>query len=85
MINLTPFLLFEGNCAAAMAFYHSCFKGELTITKVADTPDEEPNAARTPSQSCSRPPEKRSNRVFGHRLAPSHSNTEAGQYRRHVH
>ena len=38
MINLTPFLLFLGNCAEAMAFYHSCFKGELTVTKVADTP-----------------------------------------------
>ena len=38
MINLTPFLLFEGNCAEAMVFYQSCFKGELTVTKVADTP-----------------------------------------------
>jgi PhnB protein len=38
MANLTPFLLFEGNCAQAMAFYQSCLGGELTITKVADTP-----------------------------------------------
>jgi PhnB protein len=38
MINLTPFLLFQGNCAEAMAFYQSCFGGELSITKVADTP-----------------------------------------------
>lgn len=38
MINLTPFLLFDGNCAEAMAFYQSCLGGELTITKVADTP-----------------------------------------------
>lgn len=38
MINLTPFLIFEGNCAQAMAFYQSCLGGELTITKVADTP-----------------------------------------------
>lgn len=38
MFNLTPFLLFEGNCAQAMAFYQSCLGGELTITKVADTP-----------------------------------------------
>ena len=38
MINLTPFLLFEGNCAEAMTFYQSCLGGELTITKVADTP-----------------------------------------------
>lgn len=38
MISLTPFLLFEGNCAEAMAFYQSCLSGELKITKVADTP-----------------------------------------------
>jgi PhnB protein len=38
VINLTPFLLFDGNCAEAMAFYQSCFSGELTITKIADTP-----------------------------------------------
>lgn len=37
-MNLTPFLIFEGNCAQAMAFYQSCLGGELTITKVADTP-----------------------------------------------
>lgn len=38
MTNLTPFVLFNGDCAEAMAFYHSCFGGELIITKVADTP-----------------------------------------------
>ena len=38
MINLIPFLLFEGNCAEAMVFYQSCFGGELTVTRVADTP-----------------------------------------------
>jgi len=38
MINLTPFLLFDGNCAEAMAFYQSSLSGELTITRVADTP-----------------------------------------------
>ena len=38
MISLAPFLIFEGNCAQAMAFYQSCLGGELTITKVADTP-----------------------------------------------
>lgn len=37
MINLTPFLLFDGNCAEAMKFYQSCFGGELTQTKVSDT------------------------------------------------
>lgn len=37
-MNLTPFLLFDGNCAEAMSFYQSCLAGELTITKVGDTP-----------------------------------------------
>jgi PhnB protein len=37
-MNLTPFLLFEGNCAEAMSFYQACLGGELAITKVADTP-----------------------------------------------
>jgi PhnB protein len=38
VVNLRPFLLFQGNCAEAMAFYESCLGGEVTITKVADTP-----------------------------------------------
>ena len=38
MINLSPFLLFDGNCAEAMAFYQSCLGGELTLTRVCDTP-----------------------------------------------
>jgi PhnB protein len=36
--NLTPFLLFDGNCAEAMAFYHSCLGGELTLMRLSDTP-----------------------------------------------
>ena len=38
MLRLTPFLLFEGNCAEAMEFYHACFGGDLTLTPLADTP-----------------------------------------------
>lgn len=37
-MKLTPFLLFDGNCAQAMAFYQDCLGGELTITMVGDTP-----------------------------------------------
>jgi PhnB protein len=37
MLGCTPFLLFDGNCAEAMAFYHKCLGGELTQTKLADT------------------------------------------------
>jgi PhnB protein len=37
-MNLSPFLLFDGNCAEAMAFYRSCLGGELTLTRLGDTP-----------------------------------------------
>ncbi len=37
-MNLSPFLLFEGNCAEAMGFYQSCLGGELQITLLRDTP-----------------------------------------------
>ncbi len=38
MLYCTPFLLFDGNCAEAMTFYHECLGGELTITKLGDSP-----------------------------------------------
>ncbi len=38
MLRSTPFLLFDGNCAEAMTFYHKCFGGKLTLTRLADTP-----------------------------------------------
>lgn len=38
MVKLSPFLLFDGNCAEAMEFYRSCLGGELELLKVADTP-----------------------------------------------
>ncbi|HEY1870557.1 MAG TPA: VOC family protein [Chitinophagaceae bacterium] len=38
MLNLTPFILFDGNCAEAMSFYQKCFGGELTITTLGDSP-----------------------------------------------
>src|ERR1700757_3519494 len=43
-MNLTPFLLFDGNCAEAMAFYQACLGGDLTVTRLGDTPmkDEMP-------------------------------------------
>jgi PhnB protein len=37
-MNLTHFVLFDGNCAEAMAFYHSCLGRELTLTRLCDTP-----------------------------------------------
>jgi len=38
MLSCTPFLLFDGNCAVAMTFYHKCLGGELTLTKLGDSP-----------------------------------------------
>jgi PhnB protein len=38
MLRCTPFLLFDGNCAEAMAFYHGCLGGTLVVTKLRDTP-----------------------------------------------
>lgn len=38
MLRCTPFLLFDGNCAEAMTFYHTCLGGELTLTRLGDTP-----------------------------------------------
>jgi PhnB protein len=38
MMNLTPFLLFNGTCAEAMEFYQSCLGGKLSITRIGDTP-----------------------------------------------
>lgn len=38
MLRCTPFLLFDGNCAEAMTFYHQCLGGELILTKLGDTP-----------------------------------------------
>ncbi len=38
MLRCTPFLLFDGNCAEAMSFYHACLGGELTIAKLCHSP-----------------------------------------------
>src|ERR671939_170163 len=38
MLRCTPFLLFDGDCAEAMTFYHQCLGGELSLTKLGDTP-----------------------------------------------
>ena len=38
MLALTPFLLFDGNCAEAMHFYQSCLGGDLVLTRLSETP-----------------------------------------------
>lgn len=38
MLHCTPFLLFDGNCAEALTFYHECLGGELTLTMLGDSP-----------------------------------------------
>ncbi len=37
-MNLSPFMLVEGNCAEAMQFFQSCLGGELEVTLLRDTP-----------------------------------------------
>jgi PhnB protein len=37
-MQLTPYLLFAGNCKDAMTFYHAVFGGDLTMTSVGDSP-----------------------------------------------
>lgn len=41
MLQTSPFILFDGNCKEAMSFYQECLGGELTLTKLADTPMKE--------------------------------------------
>ena len=38
MLRCSPFLLFDGDCAEAMTFYRECLGGELTLTRLGDTP-----------------------------------------------
>jgi PhnB protein len=38
MLRCNPVFLFDGNCAEAMTFHHKCLGGELTLTKLGDTP-----------------------------------------------
>jgi PhnB protein len=37
-VKVTPFLLFDGTCAEAMTFYEACFGGDLSLTRLGDTP-----------------------------------------------
>ena len=38
MLRSMPFILFDGNCGEAMSFYQKCLGGELSITRLGDTP-----------------------------------------------
>jgi PhnB protein len=38
MLQTTPFILFNGNCAEAMTFYQGCLGGDLTLIKLGETP-----------------------------------------------
>jgi PhnB protein len=37
-MRLTTYLLCDGNCKDVMAFYHTVFSGDLTLTTVGDSP-----------------------------------------------
>jgi PhnB protein len=55
MLQVTPFLLFDGNCAEAMRFYQKSLGGELTLTRLGDTPMKDQF-----------PPEKHNRIINGH-------------------
>jgi PhnB protein len=55
VLRCTPFLLFDGNCAEAMTFYHECLGGELTLTRLGDSPMKD-----------QLPPEKRNRIINAH-------------------
>lgn len=38
MIQISPYLTFNGNCREAMTFYRECLGGDLTFQTVAETP-----------------------------------------------
>jgi PhnB protein len=38
MIQLNPYLSFNGKCREAMTFYKECFGGELTLQTFGETP-----------------------------------------------
>ena len=38
MVQLNPYLRFNGNCREVMTFYQSCLDGELTIQTVGESP-----------------------------------------------
>lgn len=38
MTHVTAYLFFDGNCHEAMEFYKACFGGELSLTRVKDSP-----------------------------------------------
>jgi PhnB protein len=40
-MQLSPFLLFDGNCAEAMQHYQRCLGGELSMTRVSDMPNKD--------------------------------------------
>ena len=40
-LRSTPFLLFDGDCAEAMTFYQRCLGGDLTLSRLGDTPMKE--------------------------------------------
>ena len=80
MTTLTPYLLFEGKCQPAMEFYKSCCGGELTASKVKDSPAKDfMPAFQHENRQC--PAQKRQVGDFSVGLAPSCPNPNSRQHR----
>jgi uncharacterized glyoxalase superfamily protein PhnB len=54
MLRCTPFLLFDGNCAEAMRFYHECIGGNLVLTRLGGgrRREPQPNAMEDAGDVC---------------------------------
>ena len=72
VISLAPFLLFDGTCAEAMDFYQGCLGGQLTVTKLGDTPMRDGTATGAAREGRLRPSPERRHGAERDGLAPSH-------------
>ena len=80
MMTLTPYLLFDGTCHDAMEFYKSVFGGELTSTKVKDSPSQRPHARVPAGQNDQCASAQQCHRNLGIRLADAQSNPGSRQH-----
>src|SRR5438067_10371073 len=85
MLNLTPFLLFDGNCAESYGVLSILLEWRIDDRENRRYAYDEPHAAPAAPQSCSCSPEKQRHRVFGHGLAAPEASTKTGKYGRYVH
>jgi PhnB protein len=77
-MRLTPFLLFEGNCAEAMTFYQRQLGGTLILAMLSDTPMKD-HMPETLTKAYAKL--ESGDIAFSATLAASHPGGETGQHR----